>query len=113
MTHKEICEHIVLNMRSIEAAIIISVDGLPLAWYSMEDTAIDEVTSISAGLLAVARELVLFNRDTDASMVFDTSFGALAIINLDIDSLLALCLTDNNSFPTIHRRIRKLLQTAS
>lgn len=104
---RTVCEYIVKNAGSIEAAIIISGSGLPLAWHTRKNSSIDEVSSISAGLLAIARELHLFDTTSNASMVFETSFGALAVRAINADSLLVLCCTEGFSFLTINRLLKK------
>ena len=101
------CAYIVTNAESIEAAIVISSSGLPLAWHTRKESSIDEVSSISAGLLAIARELHLFDTTSNASMVFETAFGALAVRAINADSLLVLCLTEGFSFLTINRLLKK------
>ncbi len=101
------CEYIVKNAESIEAAIVIDGSGQPLAWYSRKESSIDEVSSISAALFAVARELNLFDTSSNASTVFESSFGALALKAIDNDSLLVLCLTEGFSFFTIDRLLKR------
>ncbi|MBN1308247.1 MAG: roadblock/LC7 domain-containing protein [Chitinispirillaceae bacterium] len=100
------------NAGSVEAAIIISGSGLPLSWHTCRDTAVDEVSSISAGLLAIARELHLFDTASSASMTFETAFGALVIRTIDADSVLVLCLTEGYSMLSINRLLHKFFSTA-
>jgi predicted regulator of Ras-like GTPase activity (Roadblock/LC7/MglB family) len=111
--HQKACEYIVANADSVEAAIIISSSGLTLASATRKDNSIDEVSSISTGLLAIARELHLFATTADASMVFETAFGALTIRTIDTDTLLILCLTDGYSFLTINRILQKLFTNSA
>ncbi|MBN1575416.1 MAG: roadblock/LC7 domain-containing protein [Chitinispirillaceae bacterium] len=113
MTDQKTCEYIVTNAGSVEAAIIISGSGLPLAWHTARDTAVDEVSSISAGLLAIARELHLFDTTSNASMIFETAFGAIIIRTIDADSLLVLCLLNGYSFLTINRLLQKVYPNES
>ena len=94
---RKTCEYIVTNDGSIEAAIIISDSGLPVAWHTKKESSIDEVASISAGLLGIARELHLFDTTSNASMIFETAFGALV-----------LCLTEGYSLLTINRLLKNV-----
>ena len=109
MFNQKICEYIVRNSGSVEAAIIISDCGLPMAWHTRKDTVIEEVSSISSGLLTIARELHLFDTTSNTSMIFETTFGALIIRTIDIDSQLVLCLTDGYSMVSINRLLQKLI----
>ena len=110
--HEKECEYLVKNADAVEAAIIVSTSGLPLAWYTKNDQQIDEITSISGGLLAVARELHLFDTTSVSSMVFQTTFGALHIRTIDTNSLLVLCLTSGYSFLVINRILQQLITDA-
>ena len=107
--HQKICEHIVTSVESVEAAFTLSSNGMPLAWYIRKEPAIDDVASVSAGLLGIARELRLFDTTSNASMVFETAFGAMFIRTIDKETLLVLCLTRGYSFLTINRLLQKVL----
>jgi predicted regulator of Ras-like GTPase activity (Roadblock/LC7/MglB family) len=109
--HVKECEYIVNNAEAVEAAILLSNSGLPLAWHAQNDQLIDEVASISGGLLAIARELHLFDSASVSSMVFQTTFGALHIRTIDSTTLLVLCLTKGYSFLVINRILQKLTST--
>ena len=109
--HPNLCETIVTRTDSVEAAFTLSANGLPLSWYSRKDSAIDEIASISASLVGIARELHLFDTQSEASMVFETAFGAMYLHTLDNESLLVLCLLKGYSFMTIHRLLREVLGT--
>lgn len=109
--HPNLCKIIVTEEESVESAFTLSANGMPLSWYSRKNTAIDEVASISASLIGIARELHLFDTRSEASMVFETAFGALYLRTLDNESLLVLCLLKGYSFLTIHRQLRKVLNT--
>jgi predicted regulator of Ras-like GTPase activity (Roadblock/LC7/MglB family) len=111
--HKKECEYIVNNAEAVEAAIILNNSGLPIAWYCKNNQIIDEVASISGGLLAIARELYLFDTTSVASMVFQTSFGVLHIRTIDTNSLLVLCLTNGYSFLMINRILQKLITNST
>lgn len=111
MNHND-CKFIVTNVESIEGAIVISGNGLPLAWYTEKDNSIDQIASISASLVRTAAELQLFDLTSDASMVFKTSFGALNIRTLSPNALLVLCLAKGFSFLTINRILNTLQHTA-
>ena len=106
-----LCETIVTGAESVETAFTLSSDGMPLAWYSRKDNAIDEVASVSAGLVGIARELQLFDARSEASMLFETAFGAMYLHTLENESLLVLCMLKGYSFLTIHRLLRKVLTT--
>lgn len=102
------CEYIVANVKSVEAAIVINTMGQPLCWYTRKDNVISEVTAISTSLIAIARNLSLFDTSSDGSMIFETGFGALNIRTIGSDSLLILCLTEGYSFLTINRILMNL-----
>ena len=107
--HQKLCDYIVAGTDSVEAAFTMSSDGLPLSWHLRRDTAIDDVASVSAGLLGIARELRLFDTTADASMVFETAFGAMLIRTINSDTLLVLCLVKGYSFLTINRLLQRVL----
>ena len=107
----KLCEIIVTGAESVEAAFTISTSGLPLSWYSRKGATIDEIASISAGLVGIARELHLFDTKSEAAMTFETEFGAMYLRTLDSESLLVLCLLKGYSFLTIHRLLREVLST--
>ena len=111
MQNKE-CKYIVTNSPAIEAAIVINGKGEALSWYSKKNSPIDEVAAISNNLVTIAHELCLFDTASVASMIFETSFGALNIRTIDTDRLLVLCLTEGYSFLTINRLLKKV-QTES
>ncbi len=111
--HQKLCETIVTEADTVEAAFVLSGNGLPLSWYSRKDTPVDEVASISAGLLGIARELRLFDTESDASMQFETAFGAMHIRTLGEGNLLVLCLLSGYSFLTINRLLQKILVNAT
>lgn len=111
--NRQTCEYFVASDPSVEAAIIISGNGFPLAWRTRRDTSVEEVLSVCAGLLATVRELHLFDTSSDSSMVFETDFGALHISTIDADSLLVLCLTEGYSFLKINRCLEKLSNRAA
>ena len=111
--NRQTCEHIVSNDPSVEAAIIISGSGLPLAWHTRAGESVEEVLQVCVGLLSTARELHLFDTASPASMVFETAFGALHMSTIDADSLLILCLTEGYSFLTINRCLEKLSNRAA
>ena len=111
MDHND-CKYIVNSIDSVEGAIVISNNGLPLAWHTEKDSPIDQIASVSAGLVRNAAELYLFDTASDASMVFKTSFGALNIRTLSSKKLLVLCLTKGFSFLTINRILDTLSNTA-
>jgi len=106
------CKYIVNSIDSVEGAIVISGNGLPIAWYTEKDNPIDQIASISASLVRTAAELYLFDPASDASMVFKTPFGALNIRTLSPNTLLVLCLTKGFSFLTINRILDTLPNTA-
>jgi predicted regulator of Ras-like GTPase activity (Roadblock/LC7/MglB family) len=109
--HPKLCEIIVTEADAVEAAFTLSSNGLPLSWYTQRDTAIDEVASMSAGLLGIARELHLFDTRSAGTMVFETAFGAMYLRSVDTDTLLVLCLLQGYSFLTINRLLQKVLNT--
>lgn len=111
MDHND-CKYIVNNIDSVEGAIVISSNGLPLAWYTDKDNPIDQIASLSASLVHTAAELYLFDTTSDASMVFKTTFGALNIRTLSPNTLLILCLTKGFSFLTINRILDTIPNTA-
>jgi predicted regulator of Ras-like GTPase activity (Roadblock/LC7/MglB family) len=111
MNHND-CKYIVTNIESVEGAIVISNNGLPLAWYTEKDNPIDQIASLSASLVRTAAELYLFDITSNASMVFTTSFGALNIRTLSPSALLVLCLAKGFSFLTINRILDTLPHTA-
>jgi predicted regulator of Ras-like GTPase activity (Roadblock/LC7/MglB family) len=92
----------------VEAAIILSGNGLPLAWHTRKDSSVEEVLAVCTALLAAARELHLFDTSSHASMVFDTAFGALHMSTIDAESLLLLCLTGGYSLLTINSLLERL-----
>lgn len=110
--HQKECEDLVASSDAIEAAIVLSDNGLPLVWHTRINAPIEEVASMSAGLIAAARELHLFDTETNASMLFETDFGALSIRTLPNATLLVLLLTKGYSFLSIDRTVRKCIDGA-
>ncbi|MBN1759314.1 MAG: hypothetical protein JW863_13390 [Chitinispirillaceae bacterium] len=104
-----LCETLVTEADSVEAAFTLGSNGMARTWYTRRDTGIDEVASIGAGLLGIARELHLFDTTSDASMLFETAFGAMYVRTIDRETLLVLCLLEGFSFLTINRLLRKVL----
>ena len=107
--HKQLCETLVNEVDTVEAAFTLGANGMARTWSTRRDTGIDEVASISAGLLGIAGELHLFDSSSDASMLFETGFGAMYVRTLDRETLLVLCLLEGFSFLTITRLLRKVL----
>jgi predicted regulator of Ras-like GTPase activity (Roadblock/LC7/MglB family) len=107
--YTKLCETLVAEADTVEAAFILSSDGLTRTWYTRRDTAVDDVASVSAGLLGIARELDLFDTTSDASMLFETGFGAMYLHTIDRDTLLVLCLLRGYSFLTINRLLQNVL----
>lgn len=103
------CAYIVANADGVEAAILLS-NGRPHAWHCRKETPVDEIASIGAGLIAIAQELHLFDPNaTDASMLFETKFGALNIRAVDSATQLVICLKNGYIVQTIDRIVNRIL----
>lgn len=106
------CAYIVANTEGVEAAILLS-GGRPLAWHCRREIPITEVASISAGLLSIAQELHLFDPTApEASMHFETKFGALNIRSVRPDTQLVLCLAGSYVTQAIDQIVHRILNEA-
>ncbi len=107
------CESIISAVPSVEAAIIMGGNGLPLAWHTRYDVQIDEITSICAGCMSIAGELHLFDPSSNSSMLFETQFGALSIRTIGLDTVLVLCIAGDYSLLTIDRILEGIVSDSN
>jgi predicted regulator of Ras-like GTPase activity (Roadblock/LC7/MglB family) len=89
----------------IEAAIHLSRDGLPLAWYSRVTASVEEIASIAAGLFSMGFELDLIPNKPDAQLSIETTHGGMLIRALSDNTIILILSNKDCSMQILEKAI--------
>ena len=91
-------ERILQSNPSIEAVIHISSEGFPLAWRSQNDSQVEEITAIAAGLFKAGKDMDLLKQNDEGRLSIHTSHGEMHVKELhDGDMLLILAVSEKST----------------
>lgn len=92
---QEKLDNIVNSSPSIEAALQMSKDGLPLLWNSRYDAPVEEIASIATGLFSMGFKLELLPKLPMARLSIETDHGSMVLRELP-DATVVLALAARN-----------------
>ena len=95
--HQAHLHEIFATSSSVEAAIHIGRDGLPLAWRSRSDASIEAISSAAANLFTFGFELGLVPEDKSAQLAIDANHGIMLVRTLADGTFLCVLTTQGCS----------------